>query len=314
MKKVLINTPITEEQKEILENAARGRCELIFDRNHPLDDVEVLIGHAKVSELEAAKKLQWFHYVHAGTEHFRGMKLPEGTLFTNGSGAFGVMLAEHMLAGILAHVRQLPHYASLQRAHRWERDWQEATLEGKVALILGAGDIGSEVAKRLEAFDMIVLGIRRTQEDLPYFDEIHPMAHLDQLLPLADVVVCALPGGDATIGLMNKFRLRKMKPTAILANCGRGSLIVTDDLVEVLQEGHLGGCVLDVLDPEPLPEDHPLWDMENVILTPHIGGLGFGHVAETSDKIYRLAAKNLARFLSGEPLLNIADPIVGGRK
>ena len=314
MKKVLVNTPITPEQQEMLENAARGRCELIFDRSYPLEHVDVLIGHAETQELAAAKNLQWFHYVHAGTERFRSLRLPEGALFTNGSGAFGVMLAEHMLAGILAHVRQLPHYSKLQREHRWERQWKESTLEGKVALILGTGDIGSEIAKRLEAFDMIVLGIRRTQEDLPYFDEIHPMQHLDQLLPLADVVVCALPGGDATIGLLNKFRLRKMKPNAILANCGRGSLIVTEDLVEVLREGHLGGCVLDVMDPEPLPADHPLWDMENVILTPHIGGLGFGHVAETSDKIYRLAAKNLARFLSGEPLLNIADPIVGGRK
>ena len=121
------------------------------------------------------------------------------------------------------------------------------------------------------------------------------------------MVACALPGTAATRGLLNKDRLLSMKPTALLLNCGRGSLIVTRDLEDVLAAGHLGGVALDVTDPEPLPESSPLWNCDRVILTPHISGASFGHVAETEDKIYRLAAENLRRYLNGEDLLNEVD-------
>lgn len=150
--------------------------------------------------------------------------------------------------------------------------------------------------------------------DAPYFDEIHTLEALDEQLPQADIVACALPGTAATKGLLNKQRLLSMKPGALLLNCGRGSLIVTDDLEEVLAMGHLGGVALDVTDPEPLPAHSPLWDDPKVILTPHISGASFGHVVQTEDKIYRLAAENLRRFLSGESLLNEVDFETGYRK
>ena len=218
------------------------------------------------------------------------------------------------MACIQSFYRQLRHYDRLQQAHCWDTHWQEGTLEGKTVLILGTGDIGSALAKRLQGFDCRVIGIRRTAGNLPYFDEIHTLDALNSLLPQADVVAGCLPGTRGTAGLLNERRLRAMKSTALLINCGRGSLIDTDALVRVLQSGHLGGCGLDVMTPEPLPPDHPLWDLENVTLTPHISGASFDHVQEIEDRIYLLAAENLRRYLDGEPLLNQVDFETGYRK
>ena len=170
------------------------------------------------------------------------------------------------------------------------------------------------LAKRLRGFDCTVIGIRRTGGMLPGFDEMHTLGELDDLLPRADVVAGCLPGTKETAGLLNESRLRRMKPSALLINCGRGSLIDTAALETALQEGRLGGCALDVTEPEPLPGESPLWNMENVILTPHISGASFGHVAETEDRIYALAAENLRRYLEGEPLLNRVDFAAGYRR
>jgi len=217
------------------------------------------------------------------------------------------------MACMLSMVRQLPHYAKNQTAHQWDPVWTEETLEGKTVLILGTGDIGTQLARRLRGFDCRIVGIRRTPGDAPCFDETYTTDALDTLLPQADVVACAMPGTAATAGLINRQRLLAMKPHALLLNCGRGSLIVTKDLEDVLAMGHLGGVALDVTDPEPLPAESPLWDTERVILTPHISGASFGHVAQTEDKIYRLAAENLRRYLAGEDLLNPVDFTTGYR-
>lgn len=278
------------------------------------EDAEVIIGDLAPEELRKARKLQWFHLVWAGVDRYKETDLPEGAAFTNGSGAYGVTIAEHMMACMLALYRQLRHYDGLQKRHVWDGDWQEGTLEGKTVLVLGAGDIGQALAKRLRGFDCKIIGIRRTAGDLPGFDEMHTLAELDQWLPKADVVACCLPGTAETKGLMNETRLRSIKPKALLLNCGRGNLIETKALEKVLLEGHLGGCALDVTDPEPLPKESPLWDMEHVILTPHISGASFGHVAEMEDKIYRLAAENLRRYLNGEELRNQVDFQSGYRK
>jgi len=307
---VSVHTPLLPHHKAMLEQAAAGRCEIVYAVD---PRAEILIGDLPPEELGAFHNLKWFHHLFAGVARYRAEDFPAGALFTNSSGAYGVTIAEQAIACILYFYRQMRHYQLLQQSHTWDQDWQEDTLEGKTVLILGTGDIGSALAKRLRGFDCTVIGLRRTAGSLPHFDEIHTMDALDRLLPRVDVLVGCLPGTAATAGLLNLQRLRAMKAGALLLNCGRGSLIDTDALVQVLREGHLGGCALDVTDPEPLPADHPLWDMQNVILTPHIAGASYGHVAEMDDRIYRLAADNLRRYLNGDPLHNPVDFATGYR-
>ena len=309
---ICVTTPVKPHHKAMLE-AAAGDCEIIYDKA-AICHADVIIGDLGPADLAEARNLKWFHLVWAGADRYKAADFPAGAKFTNGSGAYGVMIAEHMMACMLAMVRQLRHYDEAQQAHRWDRTWSEDTLEGKTVLILGAGDIGTQLAKRLRGFDCHVTGVRRTAGDLPYFDEVHTLDRLDELLPETDIVACALPGTAATKGLLDKTRLLAMKSNALLLNCGRGSLIVTKDLEDVLAMGHLGGVALDVTDPEPLPESSPLWDCRRVILTPHISGATFGHVAQTEDKVYALAAENLRRYLKGEPLRNEVDFETGYRK
>ena len=312
---IYVTTPVKPHHRAMLEEAAGAHpVRYAQDGEDALQTAEVILGELEPRQLAAARNLRWFHTVWAGTDRYQAADFPAGVQFTNGSGAYGVMIAEHMLACMLALVRQLPHYAEKQADRCWDAAWTESTLEGKTVLILGCGDIGSQLAKRLRGFDCRVIGIRRTAGALPYFDEVHTLEDLDGLLPQADVVACALPGTAATKGLLDKGRLLSMKPKALLLNCGRGSLIATRDLEEVLAAGHLGGVALDVTSPEPLPEDSSLWDCRRVILTPHISGASFGHVAETEDKIYRLAAENLRRYLAGEERLNQVDFETGSRK
>jgi len=307
---VSVTTPVKEHHKAMLEAAAAGRCQIVWQMDETAD---VIIGDLSPAELRPAKHLKWYHLVWAGSDRYKPADFPAGAAFTNGSGAYGVTIAEHMIACMLALYRQLRHYDKLQKSHIWDQDWQEDTLEGKTVLILGAGDIGCALAKRLRGFDCRIWGVRRTKGDLPNFDAMHTLEQLDALLPQADIVAGCLPGTDQTAGLLDARRLRMMKPGALLINCGRGSLIDTEALVRVLQAGHLGGCGLDVVTPEPLPADSPLWDMEQVILTPHISGASFGHVQAMEDRIYRLAAENLRRYLDGEPLLNRVDFETGYR-
>lgn len=304
---ISVTTPVKPHHKAMLESAAEGRCEIVYGRD---SRAQVIIGDG----LYSVDDLRWFHLVWAGADKYRAADFPEGAQFTNGSGAYGVTIAEHMMACILALYRQLRHYDSLQKRHLWEQPWQEDTLEGKTVLILGTGDIGCALAKRLRGFDCKILGIRRTTGDLPCFDAVYTLDSLDALLPQADIVAGCLPGTAKTAGLLDERRLRMMKPKALLLNCGRGSLIDTKALETVLLEGHLGGCGLDVINPEPLPETSPLWDMDRVILTPHISGASFGHVQEMEDRIYKLAAENLRRYLDGEPLLNRVDFATGYRR
>ena len=311
MRTVSITTPVQERHRAWLEAAAAGRCTLVYGRDA---GAEAVIGDLEPRELADYKGLRWFHLVWAGIDKFTAADVPAGAVMTNGSGVYGAMIAEHMLACILSLCRQLPHYAALQRQRLWDPRWQESTLEGKTVLILGAGDIGSALARRLRGFDCRILGICRRPRPIEGFDAVYGPEDLDRLLPQADVAACVLPGTRETAGLLHRERLLSMKPGAILVNCGRGSLIDTAALAEALDAVPLLGCALDVTDPEPLPPESPLWARENVILTPHVSGASFGHLAETEDKIYRLAAENLRRYLDGEPLLNQVDFAAGYRR
>lgn len=311
-----VTAPARREHRAMLEAAAAGRCTLRYQQDGEdwLEQAQILIGETEPEELKRALSLQWFHLVWAGVDRYPKTVFPENVQFTCGSGAYGACISEHMLAGILALYRQLRHYERCQEQHIWDQSWQETTLDGKTVLILGTGDIGTWLAKRLRGFDCRVIGVRRGSGMVPGFHEMYRLEDLDRILPSADVVAGCLPACGSTAGLLNGRRLRSMKRDAVLVNCGRGNLIVTEDLERVLLDGHLAGCVLDVTDPEPLPSDSPLWDLQQVILTPHISGMSFGHVPEMEDRIFALAAENLKRYLDGKTLCNLVDFSMGYRK
>ena len=159
-------------------------------------------------------------------------------------------------------------------------------------------------------------GIKRTKtfdyaEPMQDFDQIYDLSELDQQLTEADIVIGCLPGTPETKGLLNYERLHSMKKKAVLVNVGRGSLIPMDDLARVLMEGHLQGAVLDVFEAEPLSEKSPLWNMENVLLTPHIAGPSFGGNTKVEKQIWDICMENLERYLNGQKLRNIVQLDIG---
>jgi len=292
-----------------------GDCEPML-RYAAFRTAEVIIGDPIREELEMAPLLKWLQLPSADSgccaEEY---EFPQGVTVTNASGAFGVTIAEHVLAGILTLCRHLPVYRSYQYRTVDHPAGPEKLLWGGQALIYGTGDVGTQTARRLKAFGMTTVGVCRTRRPLtPDFDQVRTLAEAEPLLQEADVVVCCMPETPQTIGYFGKERLLRMKADAILVNVGCGSLVVSDDLAEVLEGGHLFGAVLDVTEPEPLPREHGLRRLRNVVLTPHVAGLSFGAAEETERKITSICCDNLRRYVSGWPLRNQIDPASGFRK
>ena len=316
---VVIASAFGEENKKRIMAAGEGKCSFFevgadtpaHEAEKIMAEAEVLIGFVKPALLAGAKNLKLLQATWAGVDAINGA-VPAEVAMTNASGAFGPVIAEHMVACAMALARLIPAYS---RSRRWVDLGCELTFEGKRALILGAGDIGVCTARRLKPFGMTVAGVRRVPRNIPEgFDEMYTLAELDEQLAIADYVFCVLPGTDETAGLLDERRLRLMKKTAVLVNAGRGSLIDTAALEKVMAEGHLFGAALDVTAPEPLPETSPLWDMDNVIITPHVAGIGFGHLPETERKIADICCENLARYVRGEGLINLVDRATGYRE
>ena len=277
---------------------------------------EVIIGEPTGEELELAPQLKWLQITWAGADKYtKAPFFPPDVTLTCASGAYGVTISEHVIAMLLSLCRHLPAYRSYQHRtiHRFYRP--ERLLSGGTAVILGAGDIGSNTALRLKAFGMHTVGVCRTRKPLPpEFDEVCTLAEASRVLPLADVVICCLPGTAETYRYFDEARLRTLKQDAILVNVGRGTLIDSDALARVMAEGHLFGAALDVTDPEPLPKGHPLRKMRNVIITPHIAGIGLGAAADTERRITAICCDNIRRYCSGWPLRNQIDFQTGYRK
>lgn len=208
----------------------------------------------------------------------------------NARGVYSIPMAEFVISGILQLVKRSRFFYENQKQHIWEKSRTLGELAGKRAVIVGAGNIGSEVAKRLKAFDVTVVGIDITTDERPYFDKIELLATLDEQLKTADIVVLTLPLTDDTKGIFNKSKFDLLKYGAIFVNIARGQLVVENDLIDALNEKRLSGAVLDVFDTEPLEKTSPLWDMDNVIITPHNSFAGEGN----GDRLSRLILSNIA--------------------
>ena len=324
MPKILVTLPKLYRYDNDLEKAAPG-CEFVFipdeDRDKLTHDdllgFDIIIGNTPTSILHDLPQLKWMQLYTAGSDNyarqpiFSGEKAP---VLTNATGAFGITLAEHMLAQLLVLSRDFLIYRD--HMHRSEGRWDyfkaPETLDSKKALILGLGDIGTNLAKRLDCCGCEVYGIRRTNRPSPYVREVHPLSDIDQLLPDMDFVCLCLPNSDETVHVINEHTLSLMKPSAFVINVGRGPSVDNIALAAALQNGVIAGAALDVTEPEPLPDDHPLWNCENCLITPH--SAGWYRQRSPYERILQIACDNLQRFLAGKPVTHQVDITTGYMK
>jgi phosphoglycerate dehydrogenase-like enzyme len=253
------------------------------------------MGSAVAGALSGMPKLRVVQLLSAGVEPWLGL-VPDGVLLCNGRGVHGASTAELAVAGIATVLRELPRLYAAQHDHRWEPVITDG-LAGKRVLVLGAGDIGRRIATAVTAFGAeVTLVARRSRAG------VRVLADLPQLLPNHDVVAVALPHTPETHHLVDAALLAALPDGALLANVARGGIVDTDALLAELQDRRLH-AFLDVTDPEPLPEDHPLWDAPNLVLTPHVGG----GTRRWEARGYGLVREQVLRFHRGEPLANVVS-------
>lgn len=302
--------PMNEEQREDNINTAPGISLTVVEARkvtrEMIENAEIIFGWLTKEQKSWAKKLRWLHLPSAGAD---GYTQPEeycnkDIRISTSSGVFGQPIAEHVFAMILSHNRNLQEYAYYKAEKRWVRGWETKDFFGSTIGILGLGDIGSQIAKRAKVWGARVLAIRRSRTPAPdYVDGLYTMEEMDEVLTQSDYVVLALPNTHKTKGMISEEKLRLMKPGAFLVNIGRGSLIDQEALIKALTEGWIGGAGLDVTDPEPLPEDSPLWELPNVILTPHTSG-----GSPTNDRRrMSIFLHNLECYIKDRPLQNQVD-------
>ncbi|TLD01304.1 D-2-hydroxyacid dehydrogenase [Robinsoniella peoriensis] len=314
---ILVTLPMAEAQRIELEQMDPGASyhytkyksvtrELVQEAN-------IIIGNVPPEFIEGSANLEWLQLNSAGTDGYCNPGvLAEGTILTNASGAYGLSIGEFMVGLTFALKKNTALYVRNQINHRWHYESGVSTIMGSTVLVIGLGDIGMEYAKRMKALGSHVIGVKRRKSEKPeYVDELYYEEDVDRLLGRADIVALSMPAYDKTMGFMSEERFKKMKSSAIILNVGRGSLIDTEVLYRALKEKWIAGAGLDVITPEPFPKDHPLWDLDNLILTPHVSG-GYS-IPETLERIVGIALENRRRFAVGEPLKNRIDFETGYR-
>lgn len=307
--KIAVLFPVTEAHRRVLSEAAPG-AEFFFGAppEEELPALDAVLGNPPASMLPRLSGLRLLQLCSAGVggAYLTENALPDGCALCNASGAYGPGIAEHMLGMALSLVKRLHQYRDSQRAREWADHGEVASILGSRTLVVGLGDIGTEFGRRMAALGSSVSGVKRTPGQKPdWLTELGTLEDLDRLLPDADFVFLSLPDTPATRGLFDRERIGRMKKGAVLLNAGRGTAVDTEALCDAAESGALRGACLDVTDPEPLPPGHRMWEIENILITPHVSG-GF-HLPYTHDRIVEICAGNLRRLAAGEPLCSLVN-------
>ena len=273
-----------------------------------LQHCEVLYAHSPELLRTAPASLRWYCCAYAGVDPY----CKDPTLFTNpeclltNSNVYGVTIAEHVVMVTLMLLRRMPEYEEVVRQRGWRSDLPVRSIRDGVFTVLGTGDIGSHVADRLHGMGAArVIGLSRSGRPRPAFDETHPISRLDELLPRTEFLIMALPGTPETDHILNRRRIGLLPASACVVNVGRGSAVDQAALAEALNSGRLAGAALDVMVPEPLPREDPLWDARNLILTPHVAGnMTLGYTCEANVAAF---CEDLANYAAGRPLAGLVD-------
>ena len=245
------------------------------------------------NDIKQFKNLKYIQLISAGYDRIPLDYIKDKKIKVfNARGVYSVPMAEFAIGGILQLVKRFDLFYENKKKHVWIKSRTLGELFGKTSVIVGAGNIGSEIAKRLKAFDMTVIGVDIFNDSRLYFDKIELLDNLNDQLKIADIFILTLPLTDSTANMFDKTKFSIMKDTSIFVNVARGQLVNENDLIDALTKKEIAGAVLDVFNSEPLDEKSPLWDFDNVILTPHNSFVGENNNKRMFDVIF----KNLETF------------------
>ena len=277
-----------------------------------VQDCEILYAHSPELLRAAPATLKWYCCSFAGVDPY----CKDPSIFANpdcvltNSNVYGVTIAEHVVMVTLMLLRRMPEYEEIVRNRSWSNQLPIRSIRDNEFTILGTGNIGVNVAERVRGMGAAkVIGLSRSGRPHPAFDEVHPIADLDKVLPGTKILVMALPGTAETIHILNRARIALLPKDAYVINVGRGTAVEQEPLIEALNSGRIAGAALDVMDPEPLPADHPLWSAKNLILTPHVSGnMTLGYTCDTNVAMF---CEDLKNYAAGKPLNGFVDRVKG---
>ena len=277
-----------------------------------VQDCEVLYAHSPDLLRSAPATLKWYCCSFAGVDPY----CKDPAIFANpdcvltNSNVYGVTIAEHVVMVTLMLLRRMPEYEEIVRNRSWSNQLPIRSIRDNEFTILGTGNIGVNVAERVRGMGAAkIIGLSRSGKPHPAFDEVHPIADLDRVLPDTKILVMALPGTAETIHILNRERIALLPKDAYVINVGRGTAIEQEPLIEALNSGRIAGAALDVMCPEPLPADHPLWSAKNLILTPHVSGnMTLGYTCDTNVAMF---CEDLKNYAAGKPLNGFVDRAKG---
>lgn len=272
-------------------------------------EYEVLYGYCKPEFLRRMEKLKWFSCDFAGVENLTDDSLycDPNVLLTNGSGSYGITISEHIVMTALMLLRNMPAFQQSARQCRWSEALPMRSLYGRTITVVGAGNVGAAFARTARAMGAgVIHAVRRTL--LPAdsaFTDVHTAADLDLLLPETELLVLCAPGTPETKNILSRDRIALLPPSAIVINVGRGNAVDQDALCDALNAGRIAGAALDVMTPEPLPSEHPMWKTKNLLITPHVSGNMT--VAVTQEINVAQFCENLRNYAANRPLARSVD-------
>ena len=318
MLNILVTMNLNAEQKSVLETAGEG-CLFIYEPDKRaaekyIPEADIIIGNISAAAIHASPRLKLLQLNSAGTDGYTTAGvLSENTILTNATGAYDQSVAEHGLALTLMLQKKFHLYRNFQMRYKWKDEGQTASIAASTVLVIGFGSIGMCYARMVKALGATVIGVKRRASEKPdCADELYTIEAVDDLFPRADVIFSILPNTKETKYFYTSERFKKMKSTAIFINCGRGNAVSAEVLYDVLTRGEIAAAASDVFEEEPLPEDSPLWGLENLMITPHTAG--GNHLAGTQDIIVDISAQNIKAVLGKADYRNIIDFSTGYRK
>ena len=318
MKTILVTLEMEQRHRDLLEAAAPG-CRFVYPEKGTLSpelvqSAEVIIGNPPPAWIGASPRLELLQLFSAGADPYikPGILSPD-TVLTNATGAYGKAVSEHAFAMTLCLQKKLHHYRDFQREHAWRDAGNVRSLSEATVLVVGLGDIGLAYARLVKAMGARVIGVKRRPGPCPEgIDELCLTSELDRVLPETDVIFSILPGTADTFHFYTAERFAAMKNSAVFVNCGRGSAVSMEVLAQALRDGQIAAAGIDVAETEPLPAESELWDLENLIITPHVAG-NF-HLPDILEQVVAISCDNLQALFSGRPLRNVVDFATGYKK